>query len=332
MDVLSDVLRGVRLSGAIFFDLEQSAPWVAETPAGAVIATNVMPEADHVIMFHAITKGTCWVELLDGSLPPIHLDTGDILVVPEADAHVLCSSPGMRAPPNTSLYYRPTDRPLPFLIGPGAGGGEQTRLICGYLGCDARPFNPVLRCLPRLLHSRAADGLGAISELFRLAVDETAMHRAGGETVLAKVAELMFVDVVRKHLGALPPDAAGWLSGLRDAHIGAALALMHGQPSEAWTVERLSRAVGLSRSAFASRFVHFVQDTPMQYLTNWRMQLATHLLERPGVGIAEIAAEVGYDSEAAFNRAFKKCTGNPPGLWRRTLQKTNGSALPAETF
>lgn len=326
MDVLSDVLRAVRLTGAIFFDVEQGAPWVAETPAGAAIASKIMPEAEHVIMFHAVASGGGWAEILDGSIPPVRLNAGDIVVVPMGDAHVLCSTPGMRAAPNLGMYYRPTDRQLPFLISPSGGDGERTHFVCGYLGCDARPFNPVLLGLPRLLHIRAADGAGGITQLFRLAVDETATPRSGGETVLSRVAELMFVDVVRRHIDTLPPDASGWLSGLRDTHIGAALALLHGRPAAAWTVEHLAREVGLSRSVFADRFAHFVQETPMHYLTRWRMQLATHLLERQGVGIAQVAAEVGYESEAAFNRAFKKCVGTPPGVWRRSRQMSRQAA------
>jgi len=328
VDVLSDVLRAVRLTGAIFFDVEASAPWVATTPAGITVARSVMPEAEHVIMFHAITSGGCWAELEDDSMPPLRLAAGDVVVVPMGDAHVFCSTPGMRAPPNLDLYYRPADHQLPFLVGPRGGDGERTRLICGYLGCDARPFNPVLHSLPRLLHARAADGAGGMAQLFRLAADETATPRPGGETVLSKVAELMFVDVVRRHIETLPPDASGWLSGLRDPHVGAALALLHGRPAEAWTVERLARDVGLSRSTFADRFAHFVQDSPMHYLTQWRMQLATRLLERQGVGIAQVAAEVGYESEAAFNRAFKNCVGAPPGAWRRSWQTSIRAGSP----
>jgi AraC-like DNA-binding protein len=320
VDVLSDVLRAVRLTGAVFFDVEASAPWVAATPAGAAIASNVMPDAEHVIMFHAVTSGGCWAELEDGSAPAFRLDAGDIVVTPMGDPHVLCSAPGMRAPPKLEMYYRPTDRQLPFVVDQLGGGGERTRFVCGYLGCDARPFNPVLQALPRILHARGADGAGCMAQLIRMAVDETASRRSGGETVLSKVAELMFVDVVRRHIDTLPPDSGSWLSGLRDSHVGAALALMHGRPAEAWTLERLAGEVGLSRSAFADRFGHFVQDSPMHYLTRWRMQLATRLLERQGVGVAQVAAEVGYESEAAFNRAFKKCVGAPPGAWRRGRQ------------
>lgn len=328
MDVLSDVLRAVRLTGAIFFDVEASAPWVAETPSAVAIGGQVMPEAEHVVMFHAMTSGGCWAELLDGSVPPLRLDAGDIVVVPMGDPHVLGSTPGIRAAPDLKMYYRPTDRQLPFYVTQLEGGGERARFVCGYLGCDARPFNPVLHALPRILHARGADGAECMTQLIRLAVDETTMRRSGGETVLSKVAELMFVDVVRRHIDTLPPDAGGWLSGLRDTQIGAALALMHGRPAEAWTLERLAQEVGLSRSVFADRFAHFVQDSPMHYLTRWRMQLATRLLERQGVGVAQVAAEVGYESEAAFNRAFKKYVGEPPGAWRRGRQPSARVAAP----
>jgi len=329
MDVLSDVLRAVRLTGAIFFDVEARSPWVSTTPAAALIARNVMPQSEHVVMFHAITAGECWVELLESSTPPMRVSAGDIIVMPMGDAHVLSSEPGMRAEPNLDMYYRPRNQPLPFLLSPGGGGTDQVRIACGYLGCDARPFNPLLQALPRLLRAPAADGGWCMTELIRLAIDETAARRSGSETVLSKVAELMFVDVVRRYIDTLPNDARGWLSGLRDPHVGAALALMHGRPSEAWTLERLAREVGLSRSVFADRFADFMHEPPMQYLTQWRMQLATRLLERQGVGIAQVAGEVGYESEAAFNRAFKKCLGVPPGAWRRDKQASLEIVPPA---
>jgi AraC-like DNA-binding protein len=320
VDVLSEVLRAVRLTGAVFFDVDASAPFVATTPASVKIAASVMPEAEHVIMFHAVTAGGCWAELEDGSEPPIRLATGDIVVVAMGDQHVLCSTPGMRAEANLNMYFRPTDRQLPFQISPPGGDGERTRFACGYLGCDARPFNPVLQALPRILHARGAEGAGCMAQLIRMAIDETATYRSGGETVLSKVAELMFVDVVRRYIETLPKEAGGWLSGLRDPHVSRALALMHGRPAEAWTLERMAHEIGLSRSVFADRFQHFVQEPPMQYLARWRMQLATRLLERQGVGLAQVAVEVGYESEAAFNRAFKKCLGVPPGAWRRGRQ------------
>lgn len=317
MDVLSDVLRALRLTGAVFFDVEAAAPWVAATPEASKIAGSVMPGAEHVIMFHIVTMGHCWFEVDGGGGEPLRLISGDIVILPMGDAHVFCSTPGMRAKPDLGLYYRPADRPLPFVISAGSTCSERTRFVCGYLGCDSRPFNPVLAALPQVLHARGSDGAGYLPQLVRLAVEETAARRAGGETVLSKLAELMFVEVVRQYIDRLPPDAASWLSGLRDPQIGASLALMHGRAAEQWTLERLAQEVGLSRSVFVERFGHFVHAPPMQYLTQWRMQLATRLLERPGAGLAQIAAEVGYVSETAFNRAFKRYVGVPPGAWRR---------------
>jgi hypothetical protein len=196
-------------SRAVFFDVEARSPWVATTPAAAKIAPSVMPEAEHVIQFHAITSGGCWAELLDGSMPPLHLAEGDIVILPMGDQHVFCSEPGLRAEVNLKIYYRPTDRQLPFQVSPPGGDGESTRFTCGYLGCDARPFNPVLQSLPRLLHSRAAEGGGYMVQLIQMAIEETATRRAGGETVLSKLAELMFVDVLRRHIDKLPNEAGG---------------------------------------------------------------------------------------------------------------------------
>jgi AraC-like DNA-binding protein len=329
MDVLSDVLRAVRLTGAVFFDVNLGAesPWVAATPESSRIAGWVMPSAEHVIPFHLVLAGDVWAEFSDNSTAPIRLAPGDIVIYPMGDAHVFSSAPGLRAPPDLSLYFRPADRQLPFVIGHDLDGGMRTRFVCGYLGCDARPFNPILRALPRLLLARSTDGIGYLVELFRVAADETRARRSGGESVLSKAAELMFVEVIRRHIEALPNDAMSWLAGLRDRHVGAALHLMHARPAEPWTVERLAHEVGLSRTVFADRFAQLVQDSPMQYLTNLRMQLATRLLERQGVGLAQVAAEVGYESEAAFNRAFKKYVGEPPGAWRRGRARQGQDAL-----
>jgi AraC-like DNA-binding protein len=233
----------------------------------------------------------------------------------------MSSLPGARAEPNPiAMYYRPIDRNLPFALIHGGGGSERTRFVCGYLGCDARPFNPLLAVLPDMLCVRKpVDGNGGwVTDLFQLALAEGGSARAGGETILAKLSELMFVEVIRRHLESLPEGSRGWLSGLRDPHVGQALRLIHSRPTEDWTLERLAHEVGLSRTIFAGRFSHYVEVPPMQYLARWRLQLAGRLLERPGVSIAQAGAEVGYESEAAFNRAFKKQVGVPPGSWRRS--------------
>jgi AraC-like DNA-binding protein len=320
MDVLSDVLRAVRLTGAIYFDIDASSPWVGESPGTAEIAAAVMPGVEHIISFHAVMSGSCWAGLGDGSAPPLRLNAGDVVVFPGGAPNVMSSSPGMRGEPNPiAMYYRPIGRSLPFALMHGGGGDKRTRFVCGYLGCDARPFNPLLAALPNILCARKpVDGNGWVTDLFRLALVEGSSGRAGGETILAKLSELMFVEVIRRHLETLPQGSRGWLSGLQDPHVGEALRLIHSRPAEDWTLERLAREVGLSRTIFAARFSHYVEVSPLQYLTRWRLQLAGRLLEQRGVSIAQAGAEVGYESEAAFNRAFKKQVGVPPGSWRRS--------------
>jgi AraC-like DNA-binding protein len=319
MDVLSDVLRAVRLTGAVYFDVRARAPWVAETPPISSICARVMPEFEHVIAFHIMLDGWCWAQLADESEPAVRMEQGDAVIFVGGESHFMCTDPGMRASPDLSLYYRPQDRPLPFTLNEFGGSGEPARFVCGYLGCDARPFNPVLDALPRLMHVRAASAGGHLThDLIRVALQESELPRPGGETILSKLSELMFMQAIRQHIDGLPAEARGWLSGLRDHHVGAALRLMHARPAEAWTLDALAREVGLSRSAFAERFTELMGAPAMQYLANWRLQLAAQLLERQGMSIAQAAAEVGYESEAAFNRAFKKRVGQPPGAWRRS--------------
>jgi AraC-like DNA-binding protein len=319
MDVLSDVLRAVRLTGAIFFDVEARSPWVAQTPAAWKFGRAVMPEAEHVIVFHVLTRGSCWAELFDGSAPPIKLEAGHIIVLPKGDEHVFGSVLGQRAEPDLSRYRRPIGGRLPFPICLNEGGGPETcHFICGYFGCDTRPFNPLLDALPRMVRSSVSIEMQTwLSALVRVAINESESGSAGGETMLARLAELMFVEFIRKYIEGLPDDSRGWLSGLRDAQVGAALRQMHARPAQSWTIDTLAREVGLSRSALAERFHHLVGMPPMHYLARWRLQVAGHLLEGKGIAISAVAAEVGYESEAAFNRAFKKLVGMPPGEWRR---------------
>lgn len=319
MDVLSDVLRSVRLTGAVYFDVRARAPWVAATPAASSICAEVMPEFEHVIAFHLMLDGWCWAQLADDEASAVRMEAGDAVIFAGGDAHVMGSDLGRRAAPNFSLYYRPRDRALPFVLNEFGGGGEPARFVCGYLGCDARPFNPILEALPQLLHVRASSSGETLTyDLIRVALQESESPRAGGETILSKLSELMFLQALRRHIEELPVESTGWLSGLRDRHVGLALRLMHGRPGERWTLDALSREVGLSRSGFAERFAELVGTPPMQYLANWRLQVATQLLERNGMSIAQAAAKVGYESEAAFNRAFKKQVGVPPGSWRRS--------------
>jgi AraC-like DNA-binding protein len=317
VDVLSDVLRAVRLTGAVYFDLELSSPWVAEAPNSREIAAIVMPGAQRVIEYHVIARGTCWGHAVGQE--PMCLREGDLIVFPQGDSHVLSSSPGMRRQPDVSMYTR-TGAPLPFVQEMGGGGPERVRVICCFLGCDERPYNPLLSSLPSVIHLQAHGThatTGWISTLLNVAVRESGSARAGTENVLARLSELMFVEAIRRYLETLPPTQMGWLAGLRDPIVGQALTALHGQATEAWTVERLARLVGLSRSVFAERFTEMVGQPPMQYLALWRMQLASRLLTE-GAQVGEAASAVGYESEAAFSRAFKKLVGQAPATWRRS--------------
>ena len=313
-DVLSDVLRAVRLSGAVYFDFELSSPWVTEAPLSREIAEKVMPGAQRVIEYHLIARGTCWGHAVGEE--PIRLGEGDLIVFPQGDAHVLSSAPGLRAAPDLSFFARPSTQ-LPLVYEFGGGGPERARIVCGFLGCDERPYNPLLTALPTVIHLAAGPHAttGWLSTL-HIAVKESGSARAGGENVLARLSELLFVEAIRRYLETLPPAQTGWLAGLRDPVVGQALAALHGQATEAWTVERLARLVGLSRSVLAERFTEMVGQPPMQYLALWRMQLASRLLLEGGQ-VAAVASAVGYESEAAFSRAFKKLVGQAPAAWRR---------------
>lgn len=318
MDVLSNVLGAVRLTGAVYIEVRARAPWVAETPPIADIREQIMPGFEHIIAFHLMMEGECFAQLADASEPPVRLRPGDAVLFAGGEAHIMGSEAGKRGQPDVSLYQRASGHSLPFTLHALPGEGEPVRIVCGYLGCDARPFNPVIGALPRTLHVQCdAEYGGLIRELVRVALDESQKPRAGGECFLAKLSELVFIHSVRQHAASLPPGAKGWLAGLRDGHIGGALALMHGRPREPWTLELLAREVGLSRSVFAERFTQIVGTPPMHYLGHWRLQLAARLLMRDSMSIAQAAAAVGYESEAAFNRAFKKQVGMPPGAWRR---------------
>src|SRR3546814_2498725 len=242
LDVLSDVLRAVRLTGAIYFDIHAHAPWVAESPPVAAICGSVMPDFEHVICFHILMEGACWAQLADESLPAIRLGVGDAVIFAGGDAHYMGTERGKRSVPNLDIYYRPTDATLPFVFNEFGGDGAQTRFVCGYLGCDSRPFNPILDAMPRLLHVRSDETGGNLTHgLIRVALEETHAPRAGGETILSKLSELMFLHAVRQHIDSLPEESTGWLAGLRDRHVGAALRLMHGQPAPAWTLDALAR-------------------------------------------------------------------------------------------
>ena len=315
-DVLSDVLRAIRLVGSVYFDFELTAPWVAEAPPSREIAGIVMPRAQRVIEYHLIARGSGWGQIIGGE--PVRLCEGDFIAFPQGDAHVLASAPGMRAAPNLATFARLPATPLPMFHELGGGGPERARVVCCFLGCDDHPYNPLLSALPRVLHLSSAS-LGETSSwlgtMMNMAVRESASGRPGSQNVLARLSELMFVETIRLYLERLPSAETGWLAGLRDPVVGQALAAMHANAADGWTVEGLARLVGLSRSVFAERFTHMVGQSPMQYLALWRMQLASRLLAE-GARVSAVATEIGYESEAAFSRAFKRLVGQSPAAWR----------------
>ena len=317
-DALSDVLKTVRLTGAAFFDVVAKAPWVAESPPCNMILPKILPDAGHLIAYHVVTEGRCFANIIGEE--PIALRAGEVIVFTKGDPHVLSSSPGMRADPRPQgALDGVSGSQLPFVINYGSDGPTTAKFVCGYLACDAQPFNPLLDNLPPVIRAGDKQGsdAGWLCQFIRVATMESADKRAGGESVLAKLSELMFIEVLRRHLEALPPEQAGWLAGVRDPFVGKALSLMHASPARNWTIEDLAKDVGLSRSVLAERFADLVGMPPMSYLAKWRMQIASGLLSGGGNNIATVAAEIGYGSEAAFSRAFKKMTGVPPSEWRR---------------
>jgi len=319
-DALSEVLAAVHLSGSIFFEVTAKSPWVAEAPPAARIAPQVAPGAQHAIEYHVVTAGSCWISLVgDNATEPVKLNEGDIVVVPHGDPHVVSSAPGMRAEPNLEVYGKPGEHvAVPFQLQTGGDGPSETRLICGFFSCDVRPFNPLLESLPRFMRfgrdSLASHSL--LDEFIRFATAEMGNKRAGSQSVLNRLSELMFVEIIRLYMDQLEGSNTGWLAGLRDPLVGRALTLLHARPSHAWTLEQLASEAAASRSVLADRFNDLVGYPPIQYLTRWRMQIAARRLMDPGARVAAVAHEVGYESEAAFSRAFKKFVGQSPGQWR----------------
>jgi AraC-like DNA-binding protein len=327
-DILSDVLRSVRLRGALFYYVSGGRSWVAEAPASRDIAAAVMPESEHVMEYHVITRGSCWGAIVGEQ--PVHLDEGDVILFPHGDAHVMSSAPGMRAPANVPEYFEQKVDQLPFVLrvdddtkseAQAHDGDSETRLVCGFLGCDVRPFNPLIATLPRILHFKAKDH-DLTAQLMLRAVTESRDKRPGGEAMLERMSEMMFVDAVRRYVDTLPEDSDGWLAGLRDRFVGRALSLMHDEPANAWTVDELGRRVGLSRSALHERFNELIGQPPMQYLANWRMQVGAGLLRNTNATVASVAQDVGYESEAAFAKAFKRLVGSPPATWRKQVTRS----------
>jgi AraC-like DNA-binding protein len=332
MDALSEVLRVVRLSGVVHLRAEFPAPWaIFASPKS--LATRFKLVTESLAVFHVVTAGSCFVSI--GKLPAVQLEAGDVIVFPRGDAHAVASDLTLQPIAMKEIYPNPSLQGVSDLK--HGGGGEPTRLVCGFLHSDHR-FAPLAECLPTLICVRWRGNemtLETLSEntryvhaivqpheadwwqsSLRYLISETTTPGPGNHVLLARLAEFLFMEVLRWQLRYDSENRSGWLAGLRDPHVGKVLALLHDEPARPWTVEELAQRVGISRAVLAKRFVDLVGESPMQYLTEWRMHLARRLLRESTLAVGEVAGRVGYESEAAFNRAFRRLVGGPPSAWR----------------
>jgi AraC family transcriptional regulator, alkane utilization regulator len=292
----------------------------------------VLPEAECVSVFHVLVEGGCWVEC--GKLPLVQMDSGDVIIFPHGDQHEMSSQKGAKATPIGALL--PQSRSQELLQFSHGGGGNKSRFICGYLHCDQR-FNPLIGALPTMLLVRSRDDYVAVeavtkdgkrpskvpsgvetwlSTTLRYTISQARSARPGRITMLGRLTELMFLEILRLYMQQLPDGQTGWLAALNDRQIGNAMRLMHEDPAKPWTVTELARSAAISRSALAQRFTEMIGTSPIHYLTGWCIQLAKQMLRDGTYSIPEVASRVGYESEAAFNRAFKRLAGAPPAAWR----------------
>ncbi len=323
MDALSDVLRAVKLTGAVFLDAEFGAPWCVSAD-GAVLRRH-MPEAEHFVNYHYIAGGRCQVVVDGGSTA--EAVAGDVVVVAHGNPHLMSSAPLLAATPMDTLLQPPPSGGLARLR--FGGSGETTHVVCGFLACDPRLCRPILSSLPRLIRVNIRQGPSGhwLEGSIRHSVEEALSARAGAAVVLARLGEVLFVETLRQYIEELPASQTGWLAGIRDPIVGRVLALIHSRAADDWTVDALAQSAGCSRSALAERFTHFLGQPPMHYLARWRLALAASALRVAGARVGRVAQEVGYASDTAFNRAFKREYGVAPSRWR-----TDSRPRQAETI
>jgi AraC-like DNA-binding protein len=324
MDVLSEVLRVVKLEGALFFNGEFSAPWCLRSSGSEGVAQYLSPAPRHLVMYHFLTEGRAYARLPNGQR--VLLSAGDIVILPHGDAHFLGNGSPERPVDSARTFAKNLSQGLK--LAKFGGGGEITRFVCGYFACDPRLSEIFLAGLPPMLkvHVSSEPSGQWLEQSIRFSVDDVNGSHAGSGLVLARLSEVLFVETLRRYINSLPPEQTGWLAGARDPVIGQALALLHKEPAEPWTISELARRVGLSRTRLAERFRHFLEESPMAYLAKWRLKLGAEILQSTEDSVAEIAATVGYGSEAAFNRAFKREFDCPPAQYRRTQAKRNSPA------
>jgi len=326
MDVLSEVLKAVKLDGALFYNAEFSAPWCFRAPASRIVAPLLSPDFGHVIMYHLLTEGRGYAHV-EGDGRSIPLDAGDIVVFPHGDAHVMGNGSPVKPMDNERELQRILSQGLK--VSRFGGGGEVTKFICGYMACEPQLSQIFLGGLPPILKVNIRNDASGqwLENSIRYSVGDARTSRPGGEAVRAKLSEVLFVETLRRYIALLPPEQTGWLAGVRDPEVGKALALLHRKPAHPWTIAELANEVGISRSVLAERFRRYLSETPIAYLTRWRLQLGAQMLKSTSGSVAQIAAEVGYESEPAFNRAFKREFGLPPARFRSQSKSAGSKAL-----
>jgi len=330
VDAFSEVLSAVKLKGALFFHAEFSAPWGFASPQSICIARELMPDAEHLVVYHLLIAGSAYVQLEDGV--PLVLDPGDIVVFPHGDPHRMGNGPPSKVLAGDELLAIIKERDLSPLR--SGGDGELSRFVCGYMACDPQLCRPILSGLPRVLKINIrTDASGQwLENSIRHLVEEAGAGTPGSEAMLAKLSEALFVDTLRRYMSSLPAEEIGWLAGARDPIVGKSLAILHSRAQDPWTIALLAKEVGLSRSALVERFSRYLLEPPMAYLMRWRMQLAARALASTPQSVAEIAAAVGYESEAAFNRAFKREFGEPPARYRKLQKATKPATAPTAVY
>jgi AraC-like DNA-binding protein len=325
MDVLSEVLKAIKLDGAMFYNAEFSAPWCFRSAAHTV-APYLSLNSRHIILYHLLTEGRGYAHV-EGDNRPIPLNAGDIVIFPHGDPHIMGNGSPVTPVDNAHELQRILSQGL--TVSRQGGGGEITKFVCGYMACEPQLSRVFLGGLPPILKVNIRNDASGqwLENSIRYSVGNTDACRPGGEAVLAKLSEVLFIETLRRYIALLPPEQIGWLAGVRDPEVGKALALLHRKPAHPWTIAALANEAGISRSVLAERFRRYLSETPIAYLTRWRLQLGAQLLKSTSSSVAEIAAEVGYESEPSFNRAFKREFGLPPARFRSESKSARNTAV-----